>query len=489
MSWFGSKPTATTTPSLSDALKALPTIPSVDYNAAKFDASYVQQLQNQAAASLKATKEFAETQVKSVAGLTGTSQLYSWIIMFLGLGALVAVAILLYDTFAPNDWPNIFFDKGRGTTTSPVAPPSTNTPTLTILKAAYGVGNNVVDVTATLRGKIVGGTTLPGFIVGPGNVGLNENPVSGSTNTLYVTWYVGTSAYQQTTVDENTAFPSLPSSVPPSSPGPTPPGPPAPPVPSPPWAPPITTAPPPSLYTRLLSLLSGSDSSGDLMSRPHDATTTAIIQGSRAPLSAQQQGSYGMQWWMFVKDWNYGFGKDKAILKRPDPTNPSVMNPSVSLHPTDNSIRIAISVFSSEEGGTPGEPAPAGSSGQDDVFVCEVPNIPLQSWFSFSMSVFGRNLDVYIDGKLVKSCLLPGVPKPAISDIQLSPDGGFSGYLCNFYHFARMLTPADAMSFYSAGTSCRNSTPGTGSPSTATGYSVKFGVYDALGKQVQEYAF
>jgi hypothetical protein len=105
------------------------------------------------------------------------------------------------------------------------------------------------------------------------------------------------------------------------------------------------------------------------------------------------------------------------------------------------------------------------------------------------MSVFGRNLDVYIDGKLVKSCLLPGVPKPTTSDIQLSPEGGFSGFLCNFYHFSRMLTPGDAMSFYSAGTSCMNSTPGTGSPSTVSGYSVKFGVYDALGKQVQEYAF
>ena len=48
---------------------------------------------------------------------------------------------------------------------------------------------------------------------------------------------------------------------------------------------------------------------------------------------------------------------------------------------------------------------------------------------------------------------------------------------------------SNQLSFYSAGTTCMNNTPGTGSPSTATGYSVKFGVYDALGKQVQEFAF
>jgi hypothetical protein len=231
--------------------------------------------------------------------------------------------------------------------------------------------------------------------------------------------------------------------------------------------------------------------SGNMISSLHDATTTTTISAASAPLSSENQGNYGSQWWMFVKDWNYGYGKDKSVVYRSDAVTSSVANPNVSLHPTDNTLKVSVSIFPSSEGGSgKSEPAPAGHSGSsDDVFVCEVPNIPLQSWFSFSMSVFGRNLDVYIDGKLVKSCLLPGVPKPAISDIQLSPDGGFSGYLCNFYHFARMLTPADAMSFYSAGTSCRNSTPGTGSPSTATGYSVKFGVYDALGKQVQEYAF
>ena len=45
-------------------------------------------------------------------------------------------------------------------------------------------------------------------------------------------------------------------------------------------------------------------------------------------------------------------------------------------------------------------PAPAGHSDfTDDVFTCEVPNIPLQTWFSVSATVFGRNLDVYIDRK------------------------------------------------------------------------------------------
>jgi hypothetical protein len=230
--------------------------------------------------------------------------------------------------------------------------------------------------------------------------------------------------------------------------------------------------------------------SGNMISGLHDATKTTTVSAASAPLSSENQGNYGAQWWMFVKDWNYGYGKDKSVIHRPDAANSSVANPSVSLHPTDNTLKVSVSIFPSSEGGSgKTEPAPAGHSGStDDVFVCDVPNIPLQSWFSVSMTVFERNLDVYIDGKLVKSCFLPGVPKPAVGDIQIAKDGGFSGYICNFNHYPRMLTPDDAIAFFTAGTPCSNQT-GPSATAAATGYSVKFGVYDTVGKEIQEYTF
>lgn len=125
---------------------------------------------------------------------------------------------------------------------------------------------------------------------------------------------------------------------------------------------------------------------------------------------------------MFVNDWSYKFGEDKPVIVRNDPTNPAIMNPNITLHPTDNSLNIGISVFPNEAGS-----ADTTGTSNDDVFTCTVPNIPLQTWFAVSMTVFEKNLDVYINGMLVKSCALPGVPKPATSDIQLNPDGGFSG--------------------------------------------------------------
>jgi hypothetical protein len=251
---------------------------------------------------------------------------------------------------------------------------------------------------------------------------------------------------------------------------------------------PVSSGKPP-LLGNIFNFMSSSGS-GDLISKLQDATTTSSVSAASAPLSSANQGNYGVQWWMFVKDWNYGYGKEKSVVFRPDATNSAVANPNVTLHPTDNTLRVAISIFPAEEGGAgKTEPAPAGHAGSsDDVFVCDVPNIPLQAWFSVSMTVFERNLDVYIDGKLVKSCFLPGVPKPAVGDIQLTKDGGFSGYMCNLYHYPRMLTPDDAIAFFSAGTPCSSQT-GPSATSAATGYSVKFGVYDTVGKEVQEYTF
>jgi hypothetical protein len=195
---------------------------------------------------------------------------------------------------------------------------------------------------------------------------------------------------------------------------------------------------------------------------------------------------------MYVKEWNTGYGREKHVLSRGDPTNPTVMNPNIYLHPTDNTLNIAIPIFASSDKVGTTNPAPADSSTNlnNDVFICGVPNIPLQKWFSVSVTVFTRNLDVYIDGKLVKSCFIPGVPKPAVGDILVNQNGGFAGYMCNLGFFSKMLTPTDAASFFRAGTSCKSAD--TSGVTTTTGkspYKVSFGVYDTTGKKVQNYSF
>ena len=340
---------------------------------------------------------------------------------------------------------------------------------LVINSATYGGASNPTDVTAYLRTQVQnnGGVSLPSFTVGAAAVGIATPPTS--QNTLTVHWTYGYGSPNMTSAVDGVVFPTLPPSGTPSA---------------------VSSKKPVKspLLGNIFSMFGSG--SGNMISSLHDATTTTTISAASAPLSSENQGNYGSQWWMFVKDWNYGYGKDKSVVYRSDAVSSSVANPNVSLHPTDNTLKVSVSIFPSSEGGSgKSEPAPAGHSGSsDDVFVCEVPNIPLQAWFSVSITVFERNLDVYIDGKLVKSCFLPGVPKPAVGDIQISKDGGFSGYMCNFNHYPRMLTPDDAIAFFTAGTPCSSQT-GPSATAAATGYSVKFGVYDTVGKEVQEYTF
>ena len=41
----------------------------------------------------------------------------------------------------------------------------------------------------------------------------------------------------------------------------------------------------------------------------------------------------------------------------------------------------------------------------------EIVNVPIQRWVNIFISVFGRTLDVYLDGKLVKTGILPSIAK------------------------------------------------------------------------------
>jgi hypothetical protein len=244
-----------------------------------------------------------------------------------------------------------------------------------------------------------------------------------------------------------------------------------------------------------VSLL-GSPTVPDQAPVPLDGKIMKKIPAANAPIT--QGADNGVQFWMFIKDWDYQFGKKKSIIYRKDSTNAAFRNPDISLHETDNSINVKVSIFPNGSGAgqssSPGAANDAGATG--DSFTCTVENVPLQTWFAVSVTVFQRNLDVYINGKLVKSCVLPGVPRPAAGDIVVGDAGGFSGSVCNVHAYPNMLGPSDASAFFSAGTNCASfaqpnstNTAEEGSKMTLFGYTFYFNVKDASGKVVQSASF
>jgi len=231
-------------------------------------------------------------------------------------------------------------------------------------------------------------------------------------------------------------------------------------------------------------------SSGDKTPSPIDGKARTVISSGDAPLSAGSD--YGIQYWMYISDWDYKFGSEKPVLVRTAPGNAAVVSPFISLHPTDNSLNVRVSVYPSDN--TAGAATP-GANTTGDSYTCTVENVPLQSWFSVSVTVFQRNMDVYINGRLVKSAVLPGVPKPAVGDIVLNDAGGFSGSICNVHSYGKMLSPADAKAFFASGTACQAPPPTTGTkaPSssdgfiTLFGYTFRFATIDKTGKELSSY--
>jgi hypothetical protein len=239
----------------------------------------------------------------------------------------------------------------------------------------------------------------------------------------------------------------------------------------------------------LYTWVSGNNtSSGNVASTPVTSDKPKSVPSTQTPpRQGASGGAYGIQFWMYIQDWNYKFGETKPVVVRQASGD---VNPSITLHPSDNSLQVTVSLFPSSSGG-PGssEPAPSNQDGSsaDGTFTCTVTDVPLQSWFSVSVSLEGRALDIYLNGKMVRSCVLPGVPKPVLADLELMPNGGFSGKVIDLYHYSRPLAPSDAAAFYASGTNGTKYTTDSLPSKGLGGYNVQFGVFDPSGKEVKKF--
>lgn len=232
-------------------------------------------------------------------------------------------------------------------------------------------------------------------------------------------------------------------------------------------------------------------SSGDKTPTPVDGKTKTTIPSGEIPLGAG--ADYGLQYWMYISNWDYRFGQDKDVLKRVASNDPKVVGPRIYLAPTENTLHVQVSLYPTNQEAGSAEP---GVSSTGDSFTCSVENVPLQSWFAVSVTVFQRNLDIYINGRLVKSCVLPGIPKPALGDVILNDNGGFAGSICNVNGYSTMLNPEDTKSFHAKGTTC--APPAEAGKVdvdkdsvfiTLFGYTFRFSTLSKEGKELSSYTF
>ena len=89
---------------------------------------------------------------------------------------------------------------------------------------------------------------------------------------------------------------------------------------------------------------------------------------------------------------------------------------------------------------------------------CVIDAIPIQKWVNVIVSLYQQTLDVYLEGKLVKTCVLPGVAvRNNNASIFITPkqsngnDGGFSGWTSSFRYMSYASNPQEAYNIYKDG--------------------------------------
>ena len=162
--------------------------------------------------------------------------------------------------------------------------------------------------------------------------------------------------------------------------------------------------------------------------------------------------------WIYIKDWNYRFGQYKNILWKGNPPKssttkktPAIANihcPSLWLYPLTNSLKVITT-----------------TSAPEQVESCDIQNIPLMTWVHVVYVLNNRTVDIYINGKLERSCALRGIPVITNDPVYLTtgaPQAGFYGKLGKTQYFTKSLLPNQVSNIYQKG------------PLGSTNYQVQF---------------
>jgi len=87
---------------------------------------------------------------------------------------------------------------------------------------------------------------------------------------------------------------------------------------------------------------------------------------------------------------------------------------------------------------------------------CDIPEIDLQRWTMVTVVLSGKMIDVYIDGKLSRSCVTPSYFKvDPTADVKLNivDRGGFDGYIGNTSVGSYSMNPDEIYRTYLSGPS------------------------------------
>lgn len=175
----------------------------------------------------------------------------------------------------------------------------------------------------------------------------------------------------------------------------------------------------------------------------HDASVRKVIDSE--DLTGGNSANYSYSFWLYINTWNYGYGNEKVIFRRTKSGETNLIE--ATLDTTNNNLKIKMAY------------SDGGDKPNNKTHDCIVSNIPLQKWTNIIATLNNKAIDIYLDGKLIKTCMLPGVqtPKPGqnliVADKSSSTvEGtGFSGFIAKLRFYSRTVNPREAYEIYKEG--------------------------------------
>jgi len=214
-----------------------------------------------------------------------------------------------------------------------------------------------------------------------------------------------------------------------------------------------------------------------------DGTVMTTIPASKLTSKQGSSGNFSYSVWFNIDDWNYRYGETKVILGRSataltgttgnttstsssisgaSPTIGSTTTsgsggnidvaslqpcPFVVLDTKANNLIVSVTCYSSSAAIPASGSVPLGI-----VHNVEITNIPIQRWTHLFVSVYGRTLDIYIDGKLVRTGILPGTANVnPNANLYLTPNGGFWGWTSKLQYWNNATDPQTVWNIYTKG--------------------------------------
>jgi hypothetical protein len=177
--------------------------------------------------------------------------------------------------------------------------------------------------------------------------------------------------------------------------------------------------------------------------------------------------------WIYINDYSVKRGLNKHVFSLGGSTFLTV---AVFLGPYKNSLAVRVhtkqgSASPSAAGAAPAAPGTA----SDDLSIinitpmfttpqiesslvsgsrpCDIPSIDMQKWVQVTIALNNKTCDVYVDGKLARSCILPAFYKVDKSNLTLNVAdfGGFGGFISNVSAYNYALNPEQIWRLYMSG--------------------------------------